>query len=361
MVEIDYTKVKQDLIVGYVTRYLKKQQEETKLIGKFKLSSSDQQLIHSLQSLRNVTDKYLDPNLLDTVLASIDLEKIYSGVDKRQAEGGNLGYDDYLVKELLHYFKHDFFTWVNKPKCSNCDTDLEVVNIGSQRFTGAANPDDVLIVEKYKCNKCSRNIEFPRINNPVSLLSSRKGRCGEWVNCFLLILLALINDPTRIRYIWNFEDHVWVEYYSTTLERWIHLDPCEAAFDEPLLYADNWGKQMSWVVGFGHNYIIDLSTKYITKEKQISLAKFNRKAIAAIISSINYEKIVQAEFKDLSLLDLSPGEKYLNIYYKFIVPRNQVLALLNHKDSPSKTDPLLPRGRQTGAGDWTKDRGEDGQ
>ena len=35
-------------------------------------------------------------------------------------------------------------------------------------------------------------IEFPRINNPVTLLTTRRGRCGEWVNCFMLILQALI-------------------------------------------------------------------------------------------------------------------------------------------------------------------------
>ena len=34
----------------------------------------------------------------------------------------------------------------------------------------------------------------------------------------------------------DFTDHVWAEYWSKSKARWVHLDPCEDAFDQPLLY-----------------------------------------------------------------------------------------------------------------------------
>jgi peptide-N4-(N-acetyl-beta-glucosaminyl)asparagine amidase len=38
------------------------------------------------------------------------------------------------------------------------------------------------------------------------------------------------------RYILDVTDHVWAEYYSDAMQRWVHLDPCEAAYDTPHLY-----------------------------------------------------------------------------------------------------------------------------
>lgn len=74
---------------------------------------------------------------------------------------------------------------------------------------------------------------FPRYNDPGRLLQTRRGRCGEWANAFALCCRAIGLDT---RYILDLTDHVWVEYYSQSLARWIHMDPCEAAYDQPLLY-----------------------------------------------------------------------------------------------------------------------------
>lgn len=74
---------------------------------------------------------------------------------------------------------------------------------------------------------------FPRYNDPGKLLETRQGRCGEWANCFTLCCKAA---GLTARYVVDWTDHVWTEYFSHAHNRWIHLDPCEAAYDQPLLY-----------------------------------------------------------------------------------------------------------------------------
>lgn len=331
-----------------------------------KLDSKDKGFILKLSDVAKSNEKHRTPSELDKALDSIDLAKIYEGVDKREREPSQrekelgLKYEDLIVLELLHYFKHDFFKWVNRPSCPRCGEESDNIvptgNSGSPRI----NPDEISIVENYKCTKCNIAVSFPRYNNPVKLLETRSGRCGEWVNCFMLILRALLGSECQVRYVWNNEDHVWSEYYSSTLERWIHLDPCEAAFDEPNLYCENWGKKMSWCFAFGDGYVMDVSDKYITKsDKQLnkldSVSSLDN--IKGFIDVWNDLKLVKY-YKGLEMTNRNESENLMKLYKEVLLIRNREKRKEEHTSKATNTE--LPKGRQTGDASWTKSRGEDG-
>eukprot|EP00884_Botryococcus_braunii_P004855 jgi/Botrbrau1/14370/Bobra.0014s0025.1 len=173
------------------------------------------------------------------------------GEEPSQAE------EDALAEALLLWFKQDFFTWVNNPPCGTCGGPTQSGSIGlpqADDLEGGAN-----IVELHHCPACLKFTRFPRYNNPERLLHTRKGRCGEWANCFTLCCRAMGLDA---RYVRDWSDHVWTEYYSHAQKRWIHMDPCEAAYDKPLLYEVGWGKQLSLVVAFSKDSVTDVTKRY---------------------------------------------------------------------------------------------------
>lgn len=303
-------------------------------------------VVRSIQDICNRTlPRYKDQTTLDLALEAMDFEKIYSRLDikeKQQSETGNLvdkegnkfDYTDFLVQELLRWYKEDFFTWVNTPKCTTCDSDSNV------RMTGRANEmllGEMTMVELYKCQRCNTSIRFPRYNNLLKLLEWRQGRCGEWNNCFLLLLNAC---GIKARYLWNLEDHVWCEYYSTALKRWIHLDSCENSFDEPLLYNNGWGKKMSYVIAIGEDYAIDVTEKYVVKDK----LPRNQVSEADLQKFINIHNFSRWLIKDDQQL------------YNILVDYNNELKKL--KPTLTKTQGLKPR--QSGNEAWTQSRGENG-
>lgn len=362
MTSIDYSDLADRLISASTKQKITKDLETNHIPEREFRTLINLPVLNAIHNNVNCIEKYKDESSINSVLDTIDLAEIYANVDKLEQANTNpdLQYDDFVVKELLQYFKHKFFKWVNKPLCTTCGNDNNVHDKGASRFNPAdPNPDNVSIIEYYQCFQCGANLHFSRINNPVSLLRTREGRCGEWVNCFLLILQALIGeDKDRIRYVWNHEDHVWCEYYSYGLKRWVHLDPCEAVFDEPLLYCNNWGKKMSFVIGFNQTYIIDLSKKYITEETQIpKVTVTDVKKLNKLIKFYNSKK-QEAYYKIQYQLLNNERDALMKVYNDIILRQNQERIKQPTTATPSSQ---IPIGRQTGSSEWTKSRGEDGK
>ncbi len=135
------------------------------------------------------------------------------------------------------------------------DVELDVID---GTFLGYIYPTEDEIrgkasrTELYQCHKCQSYTRFPRYNSISSIVRYGKGRCGEYS---ILLYRALRDLGHHARWVVDWSDHVWVECWSgeenlvSGRGRWIHLDPCEAACDEPLLY-QQWGKKQTLIMAF---------------------------------------------------------------------------------------------------------------
>ncbi|CAL4065500.1 unnamed protein product, partial [Meganyctiphanes norvegica] len=175
-----------------------------------------------------------------------------------------LDFQDYLLLELLSWFKNDFFRWFDVPHCSHCQ--MKMVSAGSLTPTQEDLEWGANRVEGSRCQKCGASHRFPRINHPGKLLETREGRCGEWANCFTLCCRALGMDA---RYVHDYTDHVWTEVFSQSQGRWLHADSCENKLDLPLMYERGWNKKLSYIFAFSKDEAVDVTWRYTNKHSEV--------------------------------------------------------------------------------------------
>lgn len=282
---------------------------------------------------------YEDSELLELAKQQIPLEQLKATAQETQKGDKPLpGDEDALAEALVKWFKPTYFKWIDPIKCTQCQGDTE--------STGMLSPtqDDVQggaqQVEAHQCKNCGTIIRFPRYNDLRYLMRSRVGRCGEFANLFALFVRAV---GLRGRYVWNAEDHVWNEYYSPTLNRWVHMDSCENARDQPLVYDVGWGKKQSYILAFSTEGAQDVSRGYIkdfeaalsrrTQMTEDDLQRCLADVTARRRAGLSAEKLKELEHEDQGEL-------------RFL------LGIQEEEPLPA---------RQSGTAAWKEARGEDGK
>ncbi|KRT83441.1 hypothetical protein AMK59_4192 [Oryctes borbonicus] len=140
------------------------------------------------------------------VNAQENLRTLQKELKKGELDDLEITIQDMLILELLNWFKNDFFTWVDSPPCENCN--------GISKFSHMSDDPNLLKytnrVEMHKCESCGALTPFPRYNDLNILMATRKGRCGEWANCFMLFCRTMGWDT---RHVFDETDHVWTEVH----------------------------------------------------------------------------------------------------------------------------------------------------
>lgn len=165
----------------------------------------------------------------------------------------------------------------------NNDTGNEGAAQGSeddQSFLGYIYPNATELLGKasrtelYQCHKCRQFTRFPRYNAAFHVIDSRRGRCGEYSVLLWEFLRALGHE---VRWVVDWADHVWAEILWN--DRWVHLDPCEAAVDENFIY-QGWGKKQTYIIAFNapryfrtDNLLVEDVTRNYSTEKWAEILK----------------------------------------------------------------------------------------
>ncbi|KAG6415594.1 hypothetical protein SASPL_123007 [Salvia splendens] len=250
--------------------------------------------------------------------------------------------DHGFLLQLLFWFKQSF-RWVNSPPCDSCNianlAQLLAMKLGHFFLLGVA-------VWKWQCMYAGNTTRFPEINNKIRNITVITISCHEKA--------LFITD-----YYWHFAfcKNIGIRYwtsqimfgqcFSPYLGRWMHLDPCEGIYDNPLLYEKGWGKKLNYVIALARYGVYDVTKRYTKKWHDVLSRRVmtTEPALASIISDITRER--RRSFSSEKLIEHHERDK------KEVEEMERGLSL---QDDMSISLP----GRQSGDKEWRVARSEFG-
>ncbi|KAF9149497.1 peptide-N4-(N-acetyl-beta- glucosaminyl)asparagine amidase [Linnemannia schmuckeri] len=139
--------------------------------------------VNVFKSINTSVLQFEDRELLDLASDQMPIGRFFEEAEAMADEFPDDNLDDIVIRRLLHWFKNEFFTWVNQPPCTRCES--STTSIGGVAPTAQERQQGAGVVETYKCTApdCHQITRFPRYGGmPKILFKTRRGRCGEWAN-----------------------------------------------------------------------------------------------------------------------------------------------------------------------------------
>ena len=161
--------------------------------------------------------------------------------DIKFVEGRGVNETGAALLPMLHWFRGAYPYY--HQACLQCATG-DTVRLGTMRSNASEELFAAARTEIYHCAACRVYSRFPRYNQLRKVLEEGRGRCGEYSMVFYHLMLAL---GYKTRWVVDWTDHVWVEVLVEG--SWVHIDPCEAAYNDKKMYV-GWGKKHTYIVAF---------------------------------------------------------------------------------------------------------------
>ena len=126
------------------------------------------------------------------------------------------------------------------------------------------------------------------------------------------------------------------------------MDPCENAFDSPLLYEQGWGKKLTYVIAFGVNQVLDVTLRYTRDPVSVFCRRQDVQEfwMKEFIAELN--RAIRRDFSDGYRQELESEDE------------KEVKKLIEECRTTQEAVENLP-GRMTGSLEWKTARGEAGK